>query len=153
MLVSHYIRTQLCSFGVHAEEEGPYTVRAGQMAHLKTSFRFSLPHAGRLGDLLRLLHPTPAVSGLPKDAASRFITANEGYDRRYYSGFAGWLDQKGRSDLYVNLRCMNISPHALTLYAGGGLMPSSVPGDEWMETEDKLQTMLSVILNEKHVFR
>ncbi|MDR1259264.1 MAG: isochorismate synthase [Tannerellaceae bacterium] len=146
MLVSHYIRRQLGSFGIHAEEEGPYTVRAGHVAHLKTNFRFALPHAGRLGDLIRLLHPTPAVSGLPKDEASRFITTNEGYDRKYYSGFAGWLDPEGRSDLYVNLRCMNISPNTLTLYAGGGLLPSSVMEDEWTETEDKLQTMLSVIL-------
>jgi isochorismate synthase len=95
--------------------------------------------------LLNLLHPTPAVAGLPKEEARRFILENEGYPRRYYSGFAGWLDTAGRSDLYVNLRCMHIRPHRLTLYSGGGLLPSSVMETEWRETEDKLQTMLSVI--------
>ncbi|MDR1557896.1 MAG: isochorismate synthase [Tannerellaceae bacterium] len=144
MLVAYYIRMQLFSFGIHPEENGPYTVRAGDLAHLKTDFHFSLPDTGRLGDLLKLLHPTPAVSGLPKEEARRFILANEGYDRRYYSGFAGWLEPQGKSDLYVNLRCMNIQPHALRLYAGGGLLPSSGMEEEWQETEDKLQTMLFV---------
>jgi isochorismate synthase len=147
MLVAYYVRTQLFSFGLHPDENGPYTVRAGCLAHLRTDFRFTIPDTGRIGDLLKLLHPTPAVSGLPKEEAFRFILANEGYNRRYYSGFVGWLDPGGESDLYVNLRCMNIRPCALTLYAGGGLLPSSILEDEWQETEDKLQTMLFIAKN------
>ncbi|MDR0749054.1 MAG: isochorismate synthase [Tannerellaceae bacterium] len=142
MLVSYYIRQQLTSYGIYPSEKGPYTVRAGELAHLRSDFVFSLPDTGRLGSLLELLHPTPAVSGLPKEEAYRFIRENEGYDRRYYSGFAGWLEPGGKSDLYVNLRCMNIHDDSLTLYAGGGLLPSSLAAQEWQETEDKLQTML-----------
>ena len=48
-----------------------------------------------IGDLLQELHPTPAVCGLPKEEAFRFIPDNEGYDRSYYSGFTGWLDTEG----------------------------------------------------------
>jgi isochorismate synthase len=144
MLVAYYIRTQLASFGIDAEEKEPYTVRAGELAHLRTDFYFSLPDTGQLGKLLQLLHPTPAVSGLPKDEAYSFIVANEGYDRRYYSGFIGQLNLQGKSNLYVNLRCMNIQARTLTLYAGGGLLPSSTLADEWQETEDKLQTMLFI---------
>lgn len=59
---------------------------AGALSHLKTSFRFTLKDNNRLGSLLELLHPTPAVCGLPKEER-RFILDNEGYDRRYYSGF------------------------------------------------------------------
>jgi isochorismate synthase len=149
MLVAQYVRTQLASLGIHPEESVPHTVRAGCLAHLKTEFSFSLPDAGRLGDLLKLLHPTPAVSGLPKEEACRFIAMHEGFSRRYYAGFAGWMDVAGKSSLYVNLRCMYILPASLTLYAGGGLMPSSVMETEWQETEDKLQTMLAVIENQK----
>ncbi|MDR1644879.1 MAG: isochorismate synthase [Tannerellaceae bacterium] len=141
MLVAHYIREQLASCGIRPEENGPYTVRAGYLAHLRTDFYFSLPDIRRIGLLLKLLHPTPAVLGLPKEEARRFIPAHEGYDRRYYSGFAGWLDPKGETDLYVNLRCMQIHPQAFTLYAGGGLLLSSRLEDEWRETEDKLLTM------------
>lgn len=144
-LVASYIQTQLSSLGIRPEEEGPYAARAGELSHLKSDFRFSLTGNNKLGDLLKLLHPTPAVCGLPKEEAYRFILANEGYKRRYYSGFIGWLNPDAQSDLYVNLRCMQIKEQTLTLYAGGGLLASSTLEEEWQETEDKMQTMKKII--------
>lgn len=140
-LVAAYIRRQLRTLGIRAEEKGPYSVRAGEVAHLKSDFYFALPEADRLGDLLRLLHPTPAVCGLPKEEAYRFILENEGYDRGYYSGFVGWLDPQGQTDLYVNLRCMRLHAETCALYAGGGLLADSHLEEEWQETEYKLDTM------------
>lgn len=139
--VASYIRQQLQSLGIQPSENGPYPVYAGALAHLKSDFRFSLADDSKLGDLLALLHPTPAVCGLPKEEAYRFILENEGYDRSYYSGFIGWVDPQQHTDLYVNLRCMNIGEDSLSLYAGGGLLASSDLNDEWLETEKKMQTM------------
>ena len=144
-LVVDYVRNQLTAFGITPEENGPFTVRAGELAHLKSEFSFALPEKGRLGSLLGLLHPTPAVCGLPKEEAYRFILENEGYNRRYYSGFLGWINPDGKTDLYVNLRCMEIGASCLTLYAGGGLLSHSEMELEWKETEAKLQTMLAII--------
>jgi isochorismate synthase len=141
LLVTQYIRSQLTSFGILPEENGPYAVRAGELAHLQTDFDFTLADSRQVGDLLSKLHPTPAVAGLPKEEALRFILNNEGYDRRYYSGFVGWLEPGKQSDVYVNLRCMNILPQSLVLYAGGGLLASSTPENEWRETEAKLKTV------------
>ncbi|MEG1161366.1 isochorismate synthase [Bacteroides sp.] len=143
--VSSYIRRQLLSLGIRPVEKGPYPAFAGALSHLKTDFCFSLADNKELGHLLNQLHPTPAVCGLPKEEAYQFILENEGYDRRYYTGFIGWIDPAGRTDLYVNLRCMHIAPDRLTLYAGGGLLASSELEDEWQETEKKLKTMLSMI--------
>lgn len=144
-LVAGYIRTQLATLDIYPEEEGPYSVRAGELVHLKSDFRFSLPDESILGDVLKLLHPTPAICGIPKEKAYNFILENEGYDRKYYSGFIGWLNPQGQTDLYVNLRCMEIGDDNLTLYAGGGILPSSTLEEEWQETEDKLQTMKRLI--------
>lgn len=144
-IVAEYIRCQLGTLSIRASEEGPYTVRAGELAHLKTDFRFSLSDNYTLGNLLKLLHPTPAVCGLPKEKAYRFIQQHEGYNRRYYSGFVGMLDPEGQTDLYVNLRCMQIQKEKLILYAGGGLLASSVLEEEWQETEEKLQTMNMIL--------
>lgn len=140
-LVAFYIRRQLASLGIQPEEKGPYAIRAGEVSHLKSDFLFSLPDKEKLGDVLSLLHPTPAVCGLPKETAYQFILKHEGYDRSYYSGFIGWLNPEDKTDLYVNLRCMHIGQEVLTLYAGGGLLASSVLEDEWQETMEKLQTM------------
>ncbi|MDR2847791.1 MAG: isochorismate synthase [Bacteroidales bacterium] len=143
-LVAMYVKQQLTAHGIRFSEEPPHAVRAGELAHLRSDFHFSLPDANHLGNLLKRLHPTPAVCGLPKEKAYRFTLNEEGYDRRYYSGFTGRLHPTGNTDLYVNLRCMHIGQQ-LTLYAGGGLLPSSSLNEEWKETEDKLQTMLKLI--------
>ena len=144
-LVASYIRHQLAALNIHPDEKGPYSVRAGELSHLKSIFKFALPDTRMLGDVLSLLHPTPAVCGLPKEDAFRFIIEKEGYDRSYYSGFVGWLSPTGQTDIYVNLRCVNIHPDTYTLFAGGGLLASSDLEDEWEETIDKMKTMQNIL--------
>lgn len=143
--VARYLRQTLKKSSNKITEKGPYTARAGQLVHLKTDFYFLLKHTDKLGDLLQELHPTPAVCGLPKEDAFRFIATHEGYDRRYYSGFIGWLDPQGSTELYVNLRCMEIQADTATLYAGGGILASSEAEAEWEETGEKIKTIRNVI--------
>ena len=144
-LVAQYIHDQLEALGIKSQEKGPYPVRAGEVCHLKSDFFFTLPDLSLLGDLLEKLHPTPAVCGLPKEWALQFIRKEEGYDRTYYSGFVGWLAPQEQSDLYVNLRCMQIDEHHFDLFAGGGLLKASQLDEEWHETEIKLDTMRRLI--------
>lgn len=144
-IVAEYIRKIIKKHGAKMTEKGPYTARAGQLVHLKTDFLFQLKETGFLGNLLKELHPTPAICGLPKEEAYQFILANEGYDRRYYSGMVGWLDPKGQTDLYVNLRCMEIRSTEVKLYAGGGILPSSEVRSEWEETSQKMKTMKNIL--------
>ncbi len=140
-LVADFIRGVAGKFGRDVTETGPHAWRAGDLWHLRTDFRFRMDRGAGLGCLLEALHPTPAVCGLPRDGALRFILGNEGHDRSYYSGFIGWLDPGGRTDLYVNIRCMRVGDVEATLYAGGGILPSSDPDSEWEETIWKMETM------------
>lgn len=144
-MVSDYLSRQLSAFHITPERKGPYTVKAGELAHLRTDFSFTLPQTNDLGSLLKSLHPTPAISGLPKDKAYRFIRENETHDRLYYSGFLGLLNPESETNLYVNLRCMHIEKSSLTLFAGGGLLASSSLEEEWEETEYKLRTMFGIL--------
>lgn len=140
--VSDYLKTSLQTLGKIDREEGPYAVQAGALAHLKTDFFFRLSSSSYLGDVLQLLHPTPAVCGLPKEEARQFIVTHEPHERRYYSGITGWISPTASTELYVNLRCMEIiSPRSAQLYAGGGILPQSDFRSEWKETEEKIQTM------------
>ena len=152
--VTEYINERLKLRGLVPEAEGPYTVTAGELAHLRTDIRFALSSSDRIGSLLQDLHPTPAVCGLPAPEAFRFIGRHEGYDRSYYAGFLGCLSPAGHTALYVNLRCMQgIGAQGIRLYAGGGLLPASVCEEEWLETERKMQTMKYVISKGlRHVF-
>ena len=132
-------------------ETGPRTVAAGQLLHLRTDFEVDLrnvPAAASLGtDMLRLLHPTSAVGGMPKAAALDFLRRHEGYDRAYYSGFLGPVNvaAPGVSRLFVNLRCLQVRAEEAILYAGTGLTADSDPLREWQETELKLTTVGAIL--------
>jgi isochorismate synthase len=139
-IVATYITECLEQFTGEFREEGPRTVRAANLVHLRSDFTFRLSHHNHIGDLLQALHPTPAVCGLPKREAFRFIVKNEHTPRRYYSGFMGPLAQE-KTHLYVSLRCMNIEGDICHLYAGGGLLKDSTEEQEWLETEAKMETM------------
>ena len=133
-------------------ETGPRTVAAGELLHLRTDFEVDLknvPFPSSLGtDMLRLLHPTSAVGGMPKVPAMAFLQEHEGYDRAYYSGFLGPVNvaAPGISRLFVNLRCLQLRATEAILYAGTGLTIDSDPSREWQETAMKMQT-IGAILN------
>lgn len=144
-IVTAYIEKQLCIKNLKTVISKPYTVRAGQVVHLRTDVTFEPENDLNVGDFLDFMHPTPAVCGYPKTEAYRLILAQEGYDRSYYSGFVGPLNMEKKTHLYVNLRCAKIEANQMTLFAGGGLMPDSELESEWDETESKLQTLLSLV--------
>lgn len=145
--VATYVTEQLERFTSDFSEEGPHTIRAAHLAHLRSDFSFLLHDDKNIGELLQALHPTPAVCGLPKYKAFQFILQNEHHSRSYYSGFMGPLFIEGRTSLFVTLRCMRIYKNLYRLYAGGGIMKDSVENQEWQETEIKLDTMRNIIYN------
>lgn len=143
--VATYLSGCLKRFANDVREEGPRTVRAANLVHLRSDFTFTLLNSARVGTLLQTLHPTPAVCGLPKEETFRFILANEHTPRRYYSGFMGPLNMASATRLYVSLRCMQITADHYRMYAGGGLLNDSVEEQEWLETEAKLETMRMIL--------
>ena len=148
-LVSDYIRDFFRLAGAHAiDERGPHTVAAGNVVHLQTDFSVELPRPELMAlanRVLHELHPTSAVCGMPKDKALAFILQHEGYDRSFYSGYLGPVHIDGQSQLYVNLRCMQLGQETAYLYVGGGVTADSNPDDEWCETELKAGTLLAVL--------
>jgi isochorismate synthase len=126
-------------------EMGPRTVRAGNLLHLRTDFSAAMDEVGfpKLGtQMLELLHPTSAVGGMPKAAALQKINQLEIHERRYYSGFLGPVQLGEETNLFVNLRCVELGQDTVTAYAGAGMTADSNPAKEWVETELKMQTVL-----------
>ncbi len=149
--VATYIAERLERFLADRKEtfvqDGPRTVRAAQLVHLRSDFMFHLTDRSRVGSLLEQLHPTPAVCGLPKREALQFIVKHERTPREYYSGFMGPLNLSDETHLYVSLRCMHIEQNNCHLFAGGGLLKDSILEQEWQETEAKMQTMRGILEN------
>lgn len=124
----------------------PFTVHAGSLVHIRTDISGKLKSADSLEKLINILHPTPAVCGLPKAVAETFILENEGYDRSYYSGYLGELNRNESTSLFVNLRCMKLENKLASIYVGGGITAESIPEKEWEETVSKAEVMKKVLL-------
>ncbi len=128
----------------------PYTMKAGNLVHIKTDIEAVLNHNADLKEVLTILHPTPAVCGFPKDQAKQFILDHEGYDREFYAGFLGELNHdveknESSTDLYVNLRCMKVENNSVSLYVGCGITKDSNPEREWLETVNKSKTIKQIL--------
>lgn len=121
-----------------------YTSKAGKLLHLKADIEGEIGDFN-LKDLLKTLHPTPAVCGLPKEAAKAFILANENYQRSFYTGFLGEINMHSKTELFVNLRCAEIGDKKVFVYVGGGVTKDSDPEKEWVETIRKTQTIKNVL--------
>jgi isochorismate synthase len=126
---------------------------APQLSSTAALWHLSTPISARLRessttalDLALALHPTPAVGGVPADAAAAMIAELEG-DRGFYAGAAGWCDRNGDGRWVVSIRCAVLSAdrrnaHA---YSGGGIVADSDVTDEIDETTTKFRTILSAL--------
>jgi menaquinone-specific isochorismate synthase len=145
-LVIDSMKRRLASIGLDSCEEGrSRLLRLANLQHIRTPLRATLPPGIHPFDALAALHPTPAMGGTPRAAALSAVRKLEGSPRGWYSGVTGWLDSKGRGEFIVPIRCGKITHDTLTLYAGAGLVEGSVPEQEKIETDWKLQAMLEVI--------
>lgn len=146
-IVTNFVERNLRSLQIENYSKiGPTNYRAANLIHLKTSFEFAHSDLkNRLGEFLKAMHPTPSVGGLPKAEARDFILANEKHDRGYYTGFMGPININGKSNIFVNLRCLQLFDNQFVLYSGAGITVSSIAEKEWEETDNKMMTMMNVI--------
>jgi menaquinone-specific isochorismate synthase len=119
----------------------------GPVAHLATPIRGRLasPAPSAL-ELARLLHPTPAVGGTPRQGALAAIRELEGFDRGRYAGPVGWVDARGDGEWAIALRGAELDGARARLVAGAGIVAGSDPAAEWAETQAKLEPMLRALV-------
>ncbi len=166
-IVTDFIIENLKPFVENLKISDVETVKAGNLLHLRTMISANLKLKDfNLKDLISRLHPTPAVCGLPKMAAKEFILKKEHYNREFYSGYLGELNYdlilkprsskrnienraysitKKSTQLYVNLRCMQIIDNRALIYVGGGITKTSDAEKEWEETVSKSKTIKTIL--------
>lgn len=162
-IVTQFITSSLAVVSNNLKVSELETIRAGGLLHLRTAISGS--SNSRFLDLqavINALHPTPAVCGYPKLLAKRFILDHENYNREFYSGFLGEINRQEKtnrnpklrnvensaygtvktvSNLYVNLRCIQLKESEGFIYVGGGITTQSNPELEWEETINKTKTI------------
>lgn len=145
-LVTDCILNALASVTENAsiEQHPRETIQAGHLHHLRTKITVKSDNI-QIKKIIKVLHPTPAVGGIPKQESIAYLQLNEGYDRAFYTGFLGPINGSHQANLFVNLRCAKIEKEKIYLYAGAGITHGSVAEDEWEEIFRKATTFLKVL--------
>lgn len=115
------------------------------VAHLRTPIHARRRRAAGPLDFVSVLHPTPAVGGVPREEAVRWIEESEPASRGWYAGPFGWLDASGDGEFVVALRSALLQGGVARLYAGAGIVSGSDPEAEWVETEAKMRAVREAI--------
>lgn len=120
----------------------PHLLQLPNIHHLATDITGELvdPELTVL-DLVDAIHPSAAVGGTPRAAALELIRRVETHDRGRYAGPVGWMDARGDGEIALALRCGQIEPGGMRLYAGGGIVAGADPQAEVRETVSKFVPM------------
>lgn len=128
-------------------EPEPHLLVLPRIQHLESRIEGRARPGETILGLVSALHPTPAVCGLPRDAALELLRGVEPFQRGWYAGPVGWFDAAGNGEFVPALRSAVGGGRHWRLLAGAGIVPGSAPGPEWEETAMKLQPALRALMN------
>ena len=142
--ISQNLRTQVESFDVSDVALKPLR----KVQHLIRKIRANLTAHYADTCLLKAIHPTAAVAGLPQQQAKMILSEIETFERGWYAGNLGVMCDAW-SEFCVAIRSAFIEGHRIRVFAGAGIVAGSQPLEEWKEIERKAAGLISLFAQEK----
>ncbi|WP_103028786.1 isochorismate synthase [Salinibacter altiplanensis] len=133
---------RVCSTVRVPEETGELAL--ARRRHLHARVTGTLQPDTATADVLKALHPTPAVCGVPTADAAAAIRAQEPFDRGWYAGPVGWVGRDA-AEFAVGLRAGLVEETQIALFSGAGIVEGSAPGREWKEIEQKIGDFAAIM--------
>jgi para-aminobenzoate synthetase component 1 len=98
-------------------------------------------------EIIKATFPMASMTGAPKTMAMDLISEFEDFDRHYYSGSFGILDENGDFELNVVIRSIfyNSENKRLSFAVGGAITYLSDPEEEYKECLLKAENLLRVL--------
>lgn len=144
-IVTQYVKDVLQQLGADVVMGENSTMHTGNLMHIRTDINFQFATKKDTLDVLKALHPTPAVCGMPQQNAFQAILSHEGESRYYFSGYLGVIKGNEEAHIFVNLRCAHICKEATHYHAGGGITAQSQLQNEKNEIQNKLNTLKKLV--------
>ncbi len=91
---------------------------------------------------VKSLHPTPALGGNPVDKALELIKSYEKHERGLYAAPIGIMDGNGDGVFIAGIRSALIEKNIAYAYTGCGIVDKSNCEIEYIETKNKLKTII-----------
>lgn len=128
----------------------PKLLKIRDIQHLYTPVEGTLAKDATILQLVKHLHPTPALGGVPRKEAMDVIREYEPLNRGLYAAPIGWLDADGNGEFAVAIRSAALVGDKAYLYAGGGIVADSEPISEYEETLVKFRPMIRALGGQIH---
>jgi len=119
--------------------------RYSHVMHLVSHVQGRLRSGFSQFDAMRACFPAGTVSGAPKIRAMEIIAELEPDKRGPYAGAVGYFDFSGNMDTAIAIRTIIIKDGVAYVQAGGGVVNDSIPENEYQETLNKAQALLTAI--------
>src|SRR5690606_6226064 len=123
----------------------PILRKLKDIQHLATPISGQAREGCSLMQAVGMLHPTPALGGMPREAAIEAIRELEDMDRGWYAAPIGWMDREMDGEFVAAIRSALIQGESAVLYAGCGIVGDSDPISEFNETSLKFRPMLTAM--------
>jgi menaquinone-specific isochorismate synthase len=120
------------------------TMKLPYIQHRQAVIKGVLKKSSSVMELIDLLHPTPAVGGIPQAKAREKILEIEQENRAYYAAPVG-VFSKTFSEVAVGIRSAMIQGQTITVFGGAGIVEGSIAEEEWIETGVKMQPFIKVL--------
>lgn len=145
-LVAEELRQRLeDQCGILDISDQPGVLKLGNIQHLYTPVKGKLHHSRGILPMIEKLHPTPALGGMPRDAAMNFIRREEPVTRGWYAAPVGWINARMDGTFGVAIRSAVTQNERAWLYAGAGIVSDSEAAKEWDETALKFRPALQAL--------
>lgn len=146
-IVTNYLKTTLSTYSKELKEISRETTQYGDLVHLVTHLEIEPIESEEFSSIIHSIHPSPAISGFPSEEAYGLIQDYEPMERSWYSGMALFADSSEQY-AFALIRCVSISANQMSFYAGAGITQYSDPEAEWNETQNKINNIKHIILNQ-----
>jgi isochorismate synthase EntC len=143
-IVSDWLSRHLSPFANRISVSDPVIIESGNLVHIKRSIAAELNRNTDDAEILRAVHPTPAMAGTPRSAALGFIGKYEKFSRGWYAGTLG-IEEKNSSEYCVMIRGVLLRNEKFYFYTGSGLISSSESASEWTELNSKILSTADTI--------
>ena len=125
-------------------EKNPIIRKLPNIQHLWTPIKGKINPNESIFSVLKELHPTPAICGVPWSKARDSIIEMEPHNRGLFSGMIGWFNLKNEGEFAVAIRSALLKDKTIHAFAGCGIVTGSDPEVEYAESELKLKPIISL---------
>lgn len=143
-IVANYIQEKLGPLASKLDISELFTMKLPYIQHREALIKATLKADTDITQIINLLHPTPAVGGIPLERAYDVILELENSKRDYYAAPTGVLS-KNFSELCVGIRSAYLRNDSIVVFGGAGIVAGSTSDEEWNETGAKMKPFTQII--------